>query len=75
MTAVSQYDLRIEHKTREVKERYKTKQQKDFYQAIRKVIEYLNDKHHPHTKIIIVGDWYEILEWIESKIIIDYIKD
>ena len=47
----------------------------EFEQAIRKVIQYLNNKHHPHTKIIVECDRYEILEWVKMDIITDYIKD
>ena len=39
------------------------------------IVQYMCENHHPHTKIIIECDWWEIVEWIESQKITKHIKD
>ena len=38
-------------------------------------VKYLCDNHHPHTKIIVECDWYEVVEWLKSGKITKHIRD
>ena len=42
---------------------------------LEEIVAYMNEKYHPHTKIIIEQDWWELVEWIEGQSITKYIKD
>ena len=48
---------------------------KKLEELLRPVIKYMNTKYHPHTKIIVEPDGYELVEGIEKNIIDDYILD
>ena len=39
------------------------------------LVKYLNDNHHPHTKIILECDGFELVEGIVSRKITEFIKD
>ena len=47
----------------------------ELLELIKPVVKYLNENHHPHTKIIIEPAWYELMEGIKSEIIEEYIVD
>ena len=53
----------------------KDKQCKDFEEAMRPLIKYMNENFHPHTKIVIDSGRAELYESVNCFRTIDYIKD
>lgn len=46
-----------------------------FYKAMQEAVKYLCEEQNPHTKIIVDCSWYEIVQWVASETITEYIKD
>lgn len=51
------------------------KRREDFDKAAKPLIEYLNDNHHPHTKIIVDPIHAEIMEGVMSMRTEEFLKD
>jgi len=47
----------------------------EFRKICEPVIKYLNDNYHPHTKIIIDSDSWELVEWLKCVNISNHIKN
>ena len=45
-----------------------------FEELVRPLIQFINDKHHPHTAIVITSTTAEILEGVEAISTNDYVK-
>lgn len=45
------------------------------YKLMDEVVKYMCENHHPHTKLIVDCTGWEILEWVETKKVEQYIKD
>lgn len=50
------------------------KKHKEFTELCRPLIKWLNENHHPHTQIIITPTTCELMEWMISWEVLDYIK-
>lgn len=53
----------------------KISNQDEFEKAVRPLIKYLAENHHPHTTVIVSNTGAEILEGIRSVKIEDYLVD